>query len=116
MKKILEVKEVEKHFSQASVLKGISVDIYQEDFTVIMGSSGSGKSTFLYCISGMDSPTKGCVHLLGEDIVMKKEKELAELRRRNMGFVFQQMNLLPSLTLLENIVTPGYLIGRKKKK
>ncbi|MGG5331708.1 ABC transporter ATP-binding protein [Enterococcus sp. AZ163] len=116
MKKILEVKEVEKHFSQASVLKGISVDIYQEDFTVIMGSSGSGKSTFLYCISGMDSPTKGCVHLLGEDIVMKKEKELAELRRRNMGFVFQQMNLLPSLTLLENIVTPGYLIGRKKEE
>ncbi len=115
---ILRVKDLKKKYSlsmdNTMVLKGISIDIFEKDFTVIMGSSGSGKSTFLYCVSGMDSITSGSV-LFGEYQLEKmKENQLSILRRNNMGFVFQQMNLLPALSLKENIIVPAYLSGRKK--
>lgn len=117
-KTILSVKDLKKKYSlsmdNTMVLKGISIDIFEKDFTVIMGSSGSGKSTFLYCVSGMDSITSGSV-LFGEYQLEKmKENQLSILRRNNMGFVFQQMNLLPALSLKENIIVPAYLSGRKK--
>lgn len=117
-KVILKVRDLKKKYNlQAEdtlVLKGISVDVFDRDFTVIMGSSGSGKSTFLYCVSGMDSITSGSV-LFGEYQIEKmKENQLSILRRNNMGFVFQQMNLLPALSLKENIIVPAYLSGKKK--
>ena len=94
---------------QIHILTGLDVDIYEGDFTVIMGASGSGKSTTLYSLSGMDRATGGQVLYKGKDIVKMNEKELASLRHGDFGFIFQQMHLVSNLTLFENITVPGYL-------
>ena len=98
---------------QIHVLTGLDIDIYEGDFTVIMGASGSGKSTMLYALSGMDRATGGQVLYRGGDIVKMKEKKLAELRRSRFGFIFQQMHLVSNLSMFENITVPGYL-NRKR--
>ena len=118
MKKIiLSAKDVSKSFAhegiQQHVLEHVDLDIYEEDFTVIMGASGSGKSTLLYALSGMDRATGGSVLYKEKDIVKMKEKELARLRSREFGVVFQQMHLVSNLTLFENVAVPGYLIKEK---
>lgn len=94
---------------QLHILTGLDLDIYEEDFTVIMGASGSGKSTMLYALSGMDRATGGQVLYGGEDIVKMRENRLATLRRKDFGFIFQQMHLVSNLSLFENITVPGYL-------
>lgn len=94
---------------QNHVLSEIDLEIYSGDFTVIMGPSGSGKSTLLYCISGMDKVTSGRIIYEGKDISKYKERELVYLRRSDFGFVFQQMHLVSNLSLIENVVVPGYL-------
>ena len=94
---------------QVHILTGLDLDIYEGDFTVIMGASGSGKSTMLYALSGMDRATGGQVLYHGEDIVKLREKKLAALRSRDFGFIFQQMHLISNLSLFENITVPGYL-------
>ena len=99
-----------------NVIKNMDLEIYQEDFTVIMGSSGSGKSTLLYLLSGMDKVSSGDVYFKGRDITHKKENELAVLRRDNMGFVFQEMNLIPDLTVRENILSPSYKAGLSRQQ
>ncbi len=96
-----------------NVLKNINLEIYDGDFTVIMGSSGSGKSTLLYSISSMDQPTSGTVTILGKDVSSMNEKELCSFRKSEVSFVFQSMNLLQDLTVLENITYIGY--NTKKK-
>ncbi|MBE5965588.1 MAG: ABC transporter ATP-binding protein [Lachnospiraceae bacterium] len=96
------------------VLKNIDLDIYEGDFTVIMGSSGSGKSTLLYALSLMDQPTKGNIHILGTDISKMSENDVSEVRRKRISFIFQNINLLPDLTALENITYPAYLTMSKK--
>ena len=98
---------------QVHVLNGIDLDIYAGDFTVIMGASGSGKSTMLYALSGMDRATAGTVLYGGSDLVTMREKQLTALRRSDFGFVFQQMHLVSNLTLRENITVPGYLNPKK---
>lgn len=97
---------------QLHVLSHIDLDIYQGDFTVIMGASGSGKSTLLYALSGMDRATAGEVIYHGSDLVKMKEKELAKLRYTDFGFIFQQMHLVSNLSLFENVAVPGYLNKR----
>ncbi len=94
---------------QLHVLSHIDIDLYEGEFTVIMGASGSGKSTLLYALSGMDRATAGEVLYGGRDIVKMKEKELAKLRHSDFGFIFQQMHLVSNLTLFENVAVPGYL-------
>ncbi|HBI85266.1 MAG TPA: ABC transporter ATP-binding protein [Ruminococcus sp.] len=94
---------------QVHILTGLDLDIYEGDFTVIMGASGSGKSTMLYALSGMDRATGGEVLYHGENIVKMREKKLAALRRTDFGFIFQQMHLVSNLSLFENITVPGYL-------
>ena len=94
---------------QSHILQHIDLDLYERDFTVIMGSSGSGKSTLLYSLSGMDKATAGEVMYNGKDIVTMKEKELSKLRQKDFGFIFQQMHLVSNLTLFENIAISGYL-------
>lgn len=94
---------------QSHILQHIDLDLYEGDFTVIMGASGSGKSTLLYSLSGMDKATAGEVIYNGNDIVTMKEKELSKLRQKDFGFIFQQMHLVSNLTLFENIAVSGYL-------
>ena len=112
-KTVLSAKGLCKSFAhnggQVHVLTHIDLDLYEGDFTVIMGASGSGKSTLLYALSGMDRATSGEVIYGGRDIVKMKEKELAKLRYTDFGFIFQQMHLVSNLTLFENVAVPVYL-------
>ncbi len=94
---------------QTHVLGSVDLDLYEGDFTTIMGPSGSGKSTLLYCLSGMDAPTAGDVTFQGTNIAHASERELADLRAQSFGFVFQAAHLVSNLTLFENVVVPGYL-------
>jgi putative ABC transport system ATP-binding protein len=91
-----------------NVIKNMDLDIYEGDFTVIMGSSGSGKSTLLYSISGMDDVTTGKVYFEGQNIANIKERRMSCLRKQKLGFVFQGINLIPNLTVYENILSPTY--------
>ena len=114
---ILSAKGVCKSFAhgggQVHVLSQVDIDLYEGDFTVIMGASGSGKSTLMYALSGMDRATAGEVIYNGEDIVKMSEKRLAALRCSDFGFIFQQMHLVSNLTLFENVAVPGYLNKEK---
>lgn len=110
---ILSAKGLCKSFAhnggQVHILSHVDFELYEGDFTVIMGASGSGKSTLLYALSGMDRATAGQVLYQGEDLVAMKEKGLAKLRYTDFGFIFQQMHLVSNLSLFENIAVPGYL-------
>ena len=112
-KTILSAKGLCKSFAhnggQIHVLSNVDLELYENDFTVIMGASGSGKSTLLYALSGMDKATSGQVIYNEKDIVTMSEKELSGLRHTDFGFIFQQMHLVSNLTLFENVAVPGYL-------
>lgn len=116
MNTILQGKKVSRIFLQGNkktaVLDQIDLEIYDGDFTVIMGSSGAGKSTLLYALSGMDQISGGQVFYKGRQINGLKEKQMAKLRAEEFGFVFQQTNLVSNLTLLENVAVAGY-VSRK---
>ena len=99
-----------------NVIKNLNLEIYEGDFTVIMGNSGSGKSTLLYTLSGMDCATSGNVSMLGKDITSMKEGELSCIRKKDISFVFQSINLLPDITVFENIAYCGYGINKNKKE
>jgi putative ABC transport system ATP-binding protein len=92
--------------STVHALRGIDLALPRGTFTAVMGPSGSGKSTFLQCAAGLDKPTGGTVRLGGTDITGLGETRLTELRRERVGFVFQSFNLLPSLTVLQNVMLP----------
>ena len=117
---ILQTENLEKSFSTEygmhRVLKGISVDFFQGDFTAIMGESGSGKSTLLYALSGMDTPTGGRVLSAGKNLVNMNVNQLAEYRKRHCGFVFQNNCLIPSMNVMDNILISGLLGSNKKKE
>lgn len=110
---VLSAKKLCKSFAhnggQVHILSHIDFDLYEGDFTVIMGASGSGKSTLLYALSGMDRATAGEVIYNGNDIVKMRENDLAKLRYTDFGFIFQQMHLVSNLTLFENVAVSGYL-------
>ena len=91
----------------------INLEIYKRDFTVIMGSSGAGKSTLLYTLSGMDTATNGKIYYKDKELNSYAEKQMADIRAKEFGFIFQQMHLISNLTLLENAAVVGYL-GQKK--
>jgi len=119
MKNIIETKKLCKTFSnggiQQHVLKNIDLEVYEGDFTVIMGASGAGKSTLLYSLSGMDKPTLGSVSFDGTDITKMNTDQLAVFRRSNCGFVFQQVYLVESMSIMDNIMAAGLLVYRDKK-
>ncbi len=110
---ILSAKGLCKSFAhnggQLHIISNIDMELYDGDFTVVMGASGSGKSTLLYALSGMDRATSGSIVYEGMDLVTLKEKKLAELRHTDFGFVFQQMHLVSNLTIFENVAVTGYL-------
>lgn len=95
--------------NSVDILNNVSVDFYEGDFTVIMGASGAGKSTLLYALSGMDKLSKGKVIYKGKEISSFNEKQIARLRSKDFGFVFQQTHLVSNLTLFENVAVAGYM-------
>ncbi|MFB6888532.1 ABC transporter ATP-binding protein [Kitasatospora sp. NPDC056327] len=97
-------------------LRGIDLVLDRGSFTAVMGPSGSGKSTFLQCAAGLDRPTSGEVFLGGEEITRLSEDRLTRLRRSRIGFVFQSFNLLPSLTVLQNVLLPQRLAGERQDR
>src|SRR3954451_8302009 len=97
-------------------LDGISLDIAPGSFTAIMGPSGSGKSTFLHVAAGLDQPTSGTVALAGTELAGLSERRMTILRRERVGFVFQAFNLMPSLTVTQNIGLPMRLDGRRVRR
>lgn len=107
---VIHLHNVTKHYHMGeSVVKavdGIDVDVKRGDFVAVMGPSGSGKSTSMNLIGSLDTPTKGHIYLDGQDISTLGESDLAQLRGKNIGFIFQQFNLIPTLTVKENIMLP----------
>lgn len=120
MKPVLKTVDLVKHYKAGdNVVKavdGTSLEIERAKFTAIVGRSGSGKSTLLHLLGGLDRPTSGKVYIEGKDIYAMKETPLAEFRRRNIGFVFQDYNLIKSLNVWENIVLPIGLDNKKADK
>jgi putative ABC transport system ATP-binding protein len=102
--------------SAVHALRGVTLEVPTGQFTAVMGPSGSGKSTLMHLLAGLDRPTHGRVTIGGDDITEMADKQLTKLRRRHIGFVFQQFNLLPMLTAEENILLPLTIAGRKPDK
>jgi putative ABC transport system ATP-binding protein len=120
MKEIITAKSLVKWFGKSAkgsspVLNGVDVTIEEGEFVAIMGPSGSGKTTLLFALSGMDSVNEGTVSFLGNDLSKLSDKELSDVRRTKMGFVFQQPTMLKNLTILDNIMLPAMKGGGKAK-
>ena len=117
MKNILEVKDIEKYFGNkgnvSKAIDHISFEVKQGEFVGIMGPSGSGKTTLLNCISTIDNVTTGQIHINGQDITKLKAGKLEKFRRDELGFIFQDFNLLDTLTAFENIAIALTIQGRK---
>src|SRR6478736_5638307 len=92
--------------TQVRALDGVSADFARGEFTAIMGPSGSGKSTLMHCLAGLDSATSGSVMIGETELTTLSDKQMTQLRRDRIGFVFQAFNLVPTLTALENITLP----------
>ena len=113
---LLQSKGLCKSFPQSggAVLDQVDVELYVRDFTVVMGPSGAGKSTLLYALSGMDRVTLGEIIYRGEPISSFSENQMARLRSREFGFVFQQTHLVSNLTLYENVAVAGYVSKKRQ--
>lgn len=115
--KILETKDLRKIYgageNQVHALDGVSFTVEKGEFVAVVGTSGSGKSTLLNMIGGLDRPTSGSVMIRGRNLLDMKEEDLTMFRRRNIGFIFQNYNLIPVLNVYENIVLPVGLDGGK---
>lgn len=115
MLNILEARDITKIYAigdrEVPVLDNVSISVSDGEFVVVEGRSGSGKSTLLSLLSGLDKPTSGRVFIDGNDITDRTEDELAPIRNRTIGFVFQSFHLVPSLTALENVMFPAELNG-----
>ena len=114
---ILQTKDLKKYYgsgdTQVKALDGVNLSVEQGEFVAIVGTSGSGKSTLLHMLGGLDRPTSGSVLVDGKDIFSLKDDSLTIFRRRKIGFVFQSYNLVPVLSVWENIILPIQLDGNK---
>ena len=114
---ILETKELMKEYgtgeSKVDALAGVNLTVEKGEFVAIVGTSGSGKSTLLHMLGGLDKPTSGIVMVDGKKLEKLNDEELTIFRRRNIGFIFQNYNLVPMLNVMENIVLPVKLDGKK---
>lgn len=117
---ILQTRNLKKYYgvgnTQVKALDGVDLSVESGEFVAIVGTSGSGKSTLLHMLGGLDRPTSGTVTVDGKDIFSLKDEALTIFRRRKIGFVFQSYNLVPVLSVWENIVLPVELDGRKVDK
>src|SRR5437762_7666468 len=105
------VKTIRNGAHQVEIIRNISFDVPSRQFVAVMGPSGSGKSTLLGLIAGLDWPTSGTIAIDGQDITTLREDELAQLRGKKLGFVFQSYHLIPTLTALENVILPMEFSG-----
>jgi putative ABC transport system ATP-binding protein len=119
MASIIELENIQKSYylgkQELKVLKGISLGIFKNEYVALMGPSGSGKSTLMNILGCLDSPTAGRYILNGEDVSKMPDDDLADVRNKEIGFVFQQFNLLPRLTAAENVALPLIYNGTAKK-
>ena len=117
MKYIVETKNLKKYYqtggNTVKALDGVDFCVKDQEFVAIIGKSGSGKSTLLHMLGGLDSPTEGEVLIEGKSLEGLKKEQLAIFRRRNVGFIFQNYNLVPDLNVYENVILPVELDGRK---
>lgn len=115
---VISAKHLKKSFGEKeniqTIYSDLNIDIYEGDFTVIMGSSGAGKSTLMYSLSGMDKPDSGEIIFDGTDITKLNSDKLAVFRRSQCGFVFQQIYLIDKMSLMDNVVTAGVLTNKNK--
>ncbi|MFY7652747.1 MAG: ABC transporter ATP-binding protein, partial [Chitinophagaceae bacterium] len=120
MQGIIHLNNIQKAYYMGNqaipVLKGISLDIYRNEYVALMGPSGSGKSTLMNILGCLDSPTGGNYVLNGKDVSKMPDDDLADVRNKEIGFVFQQFNLLPRLTAAENVALPLIYAGVSKKE
>jgi putative ABC transport system ATP-binding protein len=120
MESILHLENIIKSYflgkNELIVLKGISMDINKNEYVALMGPSGSGKSTLMNILGCLDSPTGGRYVLNGKDVSQMHDDELATVRNKEIGFVFQQFNLLPRLTAAENVALPLIYSGVSKRE
>jgi putative ABC transport system ATP-binding protein len=120
MSGIIHLEDIRKSYfmgrQELEVLKGISLDIYKNEYVALMGPSGSGKSTLMNILGCLDTPTGGRYILNQHDVSEMRDNELAEIRNQEIGFVFQQFNLLPRLTALENVALPLVYAGMGRKQ
>lgn len=120
MEPTIRVEQLEKKYYMGNqsllVLKGIDLSIYKNEYVALMGPSGSGKSTLMNILGCLDSPTGGKYILNGQDVSKMQDDELAEVRNKEIGFVFQQFNLLPRLSAVENVALPLIYGGVSKKE
>lgn len=118
-KELIRLKDVSKFYhrggSVVKALNGLNLKILEGEFVAIMGPSGSGKSTAMNLVGSLDVPTKGTIYLDGEDISTMTESELAQLRGKKIGFIFQSFNLIPNLTAKENVMLPMMFQGTDKE-
>lgn len=117
---IIHLEQIRKSYymgkQELRVLKGIDLDIKKNEYVALMGPSGSGKSTLMNILGCLDSPTAGTYILNGHDVSKMADDSLAEIRNKEIGFVFQQFNLLPRLTALENVALPLVYAGTSRKQ
>lgn len=115
---IIQVKDIKRDFKLGSetvyVLKGVNLEIAKGDYVALMGPSGSGKSTLMNILGCLDTPTSGSYYLDGKDVSAQKDDQLAEIRNKHIGFVFQTFNLLPRTTALDNVALPMVYAGNSK--
>lgn len=120
MEGIIHLENIRKSYflgkQELPVLKGVSLDVYKNEYVALMGPSGSGKSTLMNILGCLDSPTGGKYVLNGQDVSRMPDDELAAVRNKEIGFVFQQFNLLPRLTAAENVALPLIYSGIPKKE
>ena len=108
-------KTFEAENAPVRALRGVDLEVGRNDFVALMGPSGCGKSTLLNLVAGLDRPDEGQIWVDGEEVTGRSEDDLARLRRRHIGLVFQFFNLLEGMTVLENVALPAVIAGRKRK-